>query len=167
MEFGTAGYTHNHVFVLYDRESDSVWYPGEKTLEAVGGKRRGDAIPFLTEPAPMPLSEWVAQHPSTTVLLPTEADFQALNRPVLGIGAFSRQEERGMQFERVVEDGPAAAAGLEPGDILISVGGVATNSRDDLRAAMEGREPGEVVEVVIRRGSEQRTVSITLGRAGG
>ena len=85
----------------------------------------------------------------------------------LGIGAFSRQEERGMLFERVVEDGPAAAAGLEPGDILISVGGVATNSRDDLRAAMEGREPGEVVEVVIRRGSEQRTVSITLGRAGG
>ena len=36
VEFGTSGYTMDGVFVLYDRTSDSVWYPtsGEALEEA-------------------------------------------------------------------------------------------------------------------------------------
>lgn len=64
--------------MLYDRESDSVWYPGPATLEAVGGKRLGEAIPFLQEPSPMKLSEWLRQQPDSTVLLPSEEDAKHL-----------------------------------------------------------------------------------------
>ena len=50
------------VFVLYDRDSNTVWYPGEEALEGVGGERRGDSLQFLDEPAPVALGEWLAEH---------------------------------------------------------------------------------------------------------
>ena len=70
-EFGTSGYTLDQVFVLYDRDSDSIWYPlGDGTLDAVGGRRRGESLEILDEPAPLPLGSWLAEHPDSTVLLP-------------------------------------------------------------------------------------------------
>jgi len=62
------------VFVLYDRASNTVWYPGEAALEGVGGRRKGDSIPFLDEPKPMSLGEWLGAHRDSAVLLPSEED---------------------------------------------------------------------------------------------
>lgn len=72
MKFGTSGYTMDRVFVLYDRLTDSVWYPlGEGTMDAVAGELKGTAIPLLAEPTPLPLEDWLEQHPDSKVLLPT------------------------------------------------------------------------------------------------
>ncbi|MCH7885530.1 MAG: DUF3179 domain-containing protein [Planctomycetes bacterium] len=69
--FGTSGYTMSNVFVLYDRETESVWYPtDEKHLEATSGARQGTRIEFLEKPTPMPLGQWRKMHPKTRVLLP-------------------------------------------------------------------------------------------------
>lgn len=79
VEFGTSGYTMDQVFVLYDRDSDSIWYPQTATtLDAVGGVRKGESIDILDEPAPQTLGVWMAAHPNTTVLLPTEKDIERL-----------------------------------------------------------------------------------------
>ena len=52
----------DHVFVLYDRMTNSVWYPeNDSSLQAVGGAQKGASLPFLDEPAPVSL-----------VLLPAE-----------------------------------------------------------------------------------------------
>lgn len=71
VSFGTSGYTKDNVFVLYDRDTESVWYPlSDNTMDAVSGPRRGRSIPFLDQPERMPLAKWRALHPDTTVLLP-------------------------------------------------------------------------------------------------
>ena len=68
--FGTTGYTMNNVFVLYDRQDESVWYPtDEKHLEATSGASEGARIPFLDRPIPMRLGEWRKKHPNTMVLV--------------------------------------------------------------------------------------------------
>jgi hypothetical protein len=70
VEFGTSGYTMDRIFVLYDRDTESVWYPlGDGTFDAVAGERNGLAIPFLAEPAPTPLGTWLEEHPETVILL--------------------------------------------------------------------------------------------------
>jgi len=70
------------VFVLYDRASGSVWYPGgDGTLRAVGGTRLGRSLPFRDEPAPVRLEDWLALHPSSTVLLPDEDAIRAPAAP--------------------------------------------------------------------------------------
>ena len=81
VEFGTSGYTMDEVFVLYDRDSESIWYPlNAQTIDAVGGARQGQAIEILAEPEPMPLRDWLVMHPGSTVLLPTEQDVEWLRR---------------------------------------------------------------------------------------
>lgn len=54
----------------------------------------------------------------------------------------------------------ATAAGLQIGDRVVSIGGVATEDAVALRTALERHEPGEVVPVVIER--EGQTLSLTL-----
>ncbi len=67
--FGTTGYTMRNTFVLYDRSTETVWYPRESYLEATSGPRRGEKIPFIEKPEPMRLAEWGARHPETLVLI--------------------------------------------------------------------------------------------------
>jgi hypothetical protein len=69
--FGTTGYTMNNIFVLYDRASESVWYPLSNTqLRATSGPKKGTAIEFMDKQVPMTLGAWRKLHPQTRVLLP-------------------------------------------------------------------------------------------------
>ncbi len=72
IHFGTSGYTMDRTFVLFDRESDSIWYPGKGgTLNAVSGPRKGDSIRPVAESKIVRLSEWLEKHPDSKILLPT------------------------------------------------------------------------------------------------
>lgn len=88
VDFGTTGYTNNHVFVLYDRKTGSVWYPlTGRTLDAVSGPKKGEKIEFIAKPERMSLGEWRTKHPDTLVLLPppyskTVKDQEAPNQRV-------------------------------------------------------------------------------------
>lgn len=76
-EFGTSGYVYRNTFVLYDRSTESLWYPLDETRwTAIAGPRRGETIPFIEEPRPVPLGEWRRQHPNTVVLLGDRRDFE-------------------------------------------------------------------------------------------
>lgn len=80
--FGTTGYTLNHVFVLYDRATQSVWYPlGDKALDAVSGPRMGEKIEFIEKPERMTLAQWRELHPDTKVLLPPIPERGSRPRP--------------------------------------------------------------------------------------
>lgn len=71
VHFGTSGFTMNNVFVLFDRETESVWYPDEDgALEAVSGQRRGDLIPAVVHPEVLKLGDWLEKHPDSKILLP-------------------------------------------------------------------------------------------------
>ncbi len=55
---------------------------------------------------------------------------------------------------------PAAAAGLLPMDHIVSIGGVAVDSNDDVSRLVRPRV-GQATEVVIERRGEQRTLTVT------
>ena len=71
--------------------------------------------------------------------------------------------EGGVGIRAVVEEGPAAKAGLRPGDVIVELGGIQTPDFRALRRAMRGRKIGETIEVKFLRGAETQTVSVTLG----
>jgi serine protease DegQ len=72
-------------------------------------------------------------------------------------------QTEGVVVLAVTADGPAAAAGLQPGDIIVSIGGTPTPTVSDLYAALRRHEPGEKVEVRVLRGGDEQTVTVTLG----
>jgi len=74
LSFGTTGYTYDRTFVLYDRKTQSTWYPYEgNEMNALSGPFTGSTLPFLAMPERMPLGEWRRQHPDSLVLLRPKA----------------------------------------------------------------------------------------------
>lgn len=61
---------------------------------------------------------------------------------------------------RVIEEMPAAAAGLEPGDVIVAVDGEPTASADDVIRRIRPKAGQEVV-ITIRRGDERFDVRVT------
>lgn len=62
----------DRTFVLFDRESDSIWYPNKNgALRAVSGPRKGETIPTAAKTEIMRLSQWLEIHPESKVLMPS------------------------------------------------------------------------------------------------
>ncbi|TWT96092.1 putative periplasmic serine endoprotease DegP-like precursor [Botrimarina colliarenosi] len=67
----------------------------------------------------------------------------------------------------VTKAGPAASAGLQAGDMVLSLAGVATPTVWELRRVTSGLDAGDEVAVVVRRDADlpPRTLQLTLGEA--
>ena len=65
-------------------------------------------------------------------------------------------------IEAVRADSPAAAAGLQPDDLIVSLDGELVASIASLQTQLSRLDPGTRVEVVVRRGRDLKTATITL-----
>ena len=96
------------------------------------------------------------------------------SRPRLGVGlappdvakglrrAVGLPDAEGLLVRAVEEDSPAAAAGLQEGDLLIEADGTPLTGFDELYSALEAAAPGGTIELKTMRGVEERTVTVTL-----
>lgn len=66
---------------------------------------------------------------------------------------FSR-ESGGVLLGGVMPDSPAERAGLQKGDILVSIDGNSVDNLADLSAVLKGHQPGDTVEVSVQRDTE-------------
>ena len=71
----------------------------------------------------------------------------------------------GAQVAQVAGDGPAAAAGIEVGDVITAVGDREITTSTELTAAVRSASPGDKVTLTVRRGGSTDTVDVTLGTA--
>src|SRR5579871_1068807 len=69
----------------------------------------------------------------------------------------------GLLLVHVESDGPAAAAGLMLGDMVIEIGGKPIPHTYNLRALMATERVGERVALGIVRSNERKAISVTLG----
>jgi 2-alkenal reductase len=58
---------------------------------------------------------------------------------------------------------PAAEAGLQSGDIIIAVDGMSLGFQNTLRYVLTQYQPGDTVQLTIRRGDEELQLPLTLG----
>ena len=65
----------------------------------------------------------------------------------------------------VSSGGPAQAAGLKPGDVIVQVGTHPVSNVASFADALLTFSPGEVVAVSIYRGNENLSINVTLGEA--
>ena len=69
----------------------------------------------------------------------------------------------GAAIRSVTEDGPAAAAGLQTGDIVTAVNGEAISSSSDLKKHVQAASAGDEMELTIYRQGQTLTLNITIG----
>ena len=71
--------------------------------------------------------------------------------------------DSGAYVASVVEDGPAAKAGIQEGDVITKLGDDEITSADGLIIALRSHEVGEKVEITLMRGKEEKKVTVELG----
>ena len=95
-----------------------------------------------------------------------EAHQEQQNNAYVGIGVTINREsvQEGLVIVAVVPDGPADAAGLLPGDVIVAVDGqsILGENTAQVQAAIKGKE-GTSVQITYRRGAEE--LSVTVVRA--
>jgi len=69
----------------------------------------------------------------------------------------------GVLIVDVDEDSPAAEAGIARGDILLAIDGDAVNTAAELKKVILMYDPDDTVELTVRHGDEERTLTTTLG----
>ncbi|HEY6530680.1 MAG TPA: trypsin-like peptidase domain-containing protein [Acidimicrobiales bacterium] len=72
----------------------------------------------------------------------------------------------GATLTRVMPDGPAAAAGMEEGDVVLAIDGVQVTSMSSLVVALRSLGDGETVSVSYVRDGQQRHAMVTLTSRG-
>ena len=81
--------------------------------------------------------------------------------PYMGIQGETTPD--GQEVLEVVEDGPAAEAGLEAGDVITAFAGEELGPQSSLIDSLFTHEPGETVDVTVDREGAVHTFQITLG----
>jgi putative serine protease PepD len=101
--------------------------------------------------------------PSNTVqdVVPQLARGQTIERPYLGLT--SAAGAAGVTVAEVTPGGPAARAGVRAGDRVVSVDGRSVSEPSDVTDALDGRDPGDSVELEVERDGIREQIEVTLG----
>ncbi len=161
-----------HTAALAPGSSGSALVDGEGRLVGLNTNRLGGGF-YLALPADESLRNRVA----------ALGRGESVERPRLGIGIAPSWVARRMRravglperdgvLVREVEDGsPAAAAGVQEGDVLIEAAGKPMREPDDVYDALGTVEAGGTLSLRIVRGADERTVEVSFaastGGAGG
>ncbi|HEX2293330.1 MAG TPA: trypsin-like peptidase domain-containing protein [Gaiellaceae bacterium] len=78
----------------------------------------------------------------------------------LGVGL---PDDGAARLAEVVEDSPADRAGLRTGDVVVEADGEAIETGDELRESIDEHKPGDELELKVRRGGNEREVTVELG----
>lgn len=74
--------------------------------------------------------------------------------------------EGGVLLSAVREGGPADAAGIQGGDVIVSMAGVTIANLYDMTFVLQDHRPGETIQVTVVREGETVELQATLGRRG-
>ncbi|MEU9863283.1 trypsin-like peptidase domain-containing protein [Streptomyces sp. NPDC047971] len=95
--------------------------------------------------------------------------------PVIGVsldmqfnGDGARVGEKGKDGSAsVTPGGPAAKAGVRPGDVITKVDGQRVHSGEELIVKIRAHRPGDRLELTLTRGGKEQTKTLTLGSSQG
>ena len=85
---------------------------------------------------------------------------------LLGVSIGDASDSSGAKVSAVTKGGAADAAGIKTGDVIVKVGTRLTPDANSVIAAVRSERPGDKVEVTVKRGSDTKTVTATLGSDG-
>jgi len=78
-------------------------------------------------------------------------------------GSFGVREREGVLVADVMKGGPAEAAGVRAGDVVVELNGARIREVPDLQRRVAGVSPGARVRLVVVRDGARQPVSVTIG----
>lgn len=87
---------------------------------------------------------------------------QTVPLPVRVVRYFLLDHDSGVQVIDVTQGSPADRAGLKDGDVIISLGGKAVNSIDDIHRSLTAESIGKRLEMSLLRGWTERKETLII-----
>ena len=84
----------------------------------------------------------------------------------LALGVVISTKPRIVEIEEVAEGGGAAEAGLQKGDVILSIAGRKLARTEDIAEALKEHKAGDLVDVVCRRAGKEFTAKVRLAAKG-
>ncbi|WP_440100545.1 S1C family serine protease [Streptosporangium sp. H16] len=128
---------------------------------SVGGQSGSIGLGFAI---PVNHARRVAQELITTGKAKKSRIGVAIDPTYQGVGVRIATEPR-QGTQPVEPNGPAAQAGLKPGDVILEVEGVVLQDGNELIAMIRNRAPGEKLSIKYQRGGQENTATVTVGAA--
>jgi len=95
-------------------------------------------------------------------VVPSLIKGEDIKRAYLGVSS-SLAPDGGATVQDVVSGGPAERAGVRAGDRVVEAGDQPVREPDDLSGVVNGHRAGDKIDLVVERGGERRTLTVTLG----
>ena len=84
-------------------------------------------------------------------------------KPRADVGATGVDDPDGCRLTEVIADGPAAKAGLKPGDLVVKVDGREIKRYASFRRWIAQAEPGETLNIEVKRGDQLLSLDVKVG----
>jgi membrane-associated protease RseP (regulator of RpoE activity) len=82
----------------------------------------------------------------------------------LSLREYTKSDEGGALVKYIVDDGPAAKAGLKDGDVIISFGGDVVRGPGRVTEKLRKSKPGEKISLDVRRDGKVQKLTVELGQ---
>jgi len=135
-----------------------------------------DDAPLINDAGIARIASYAADLATALATRPDRLTYVAIDKPApmgegsgasLGTIPDMSSSPGGVRLTGVREGGPAAVAGIQGGDIITRIGDHEVTDLYAMTGALAAYKPGDVVDVVVRRGEETLTFTVTLGKRGG
>lgn len=77
---------------------------------------------------------------------------------------FGLREVRGVAVEKVIENSPAATAGIQAGDVIVRFNGEEITSSRKLTRLIGEVSPDHAAKITVVRGGSEREINVTMGK---
>ncbi len=84
-------------------------------------------------------------------------------KPIIGVSLDQSYQGEGARVQEVTPGGPAEAAGLENGDVIVEFDGEPVADATSLIVDIRSMKPGDEVAISVQRGGGTQDLTITLG----
>ena len=148
--------------------TDSEWDVVLVKVEAAG------LIPVVYAPtSEVPQGTWVVANGATTrthrrvlegIISAKIREIPASGGPALGV--VLKPKSKTLEIEDVNPNSGAKQAGLQKGDVILSIEGKAVTKIEEIAEALKERKAGTMVKVTFRRGKDEQTVDVRLATRG-
>lgn len=79
-------------------------------------------------------------------------------------GSINNKTSEGVEIGGIVRGGPAAEGGIKPNDVIVSINNQKVSSANQLMNTIAKIKPDSKISVVVKRGSQEVELSITVGK---
>lgn len=76
---------------------------------------------------------------------------------------FKVTQDKGVLIAQVINNSPAAVAGLQPGDVIQKIDGKPVENANDVQQQVEASEVGKVLQIQVNRNGQQQLIKVQPG----